>query len=39
VYYVDCHKDGGDFAWHKNNTSIQASELTFRTVFGEKWKK
>jgi pectinesterase len=39
VYYVDCHRDGGDFAWHKNNTSVKASELTFKTVFGEKWKK
>ena len=39
VFYVDCHKDGGDFAWHKNNTSVKASELTFKTIFGEKWKK
>jgi acetyl esterase/lipase len=39
VYYVDCHRDGGDFAWHKNNISVKVSELTFKTVFGEKWKK
>jgi pectinesterase len=39
VYYVDCHKDGGDFVWHKNNTSVKASDLTFKTIFGRNWKK
>ena len=22
IYYKKCEKEGGDFAWHKNNTEI-----------------
>jgi pectinesterase len=39
VYYSESHRDGGDFAWHKNNTNVKATEMTFKSIFGEKWKK
>ena len=39
VYYSGSHRDGGDYTWHKNNTSLKAADFTFKSVFGDKWKK
>jgi pectinesterase len=42
VYYFNCHKAGGDYAWHKNNLntapgSPDAGEINAGWVFGNKW--
>jgi pectinesterase len=39
VYYSNSHRDGGDYTWHKNNTSLKAMDITFKSVFGDKWIK
>lgn len=43
VYYFNCHRDGGDYAWFKNNLetakgSPNASDITVDWLFGGKWK-
>lgn len=43
IYYFNCHKDGGDYTWFKNNLetakgSPRASDLTIDWLFGGKWK-
>ena len=42
VYYYNCHKDGGDYAWFKNNLSSakgspSANEINALWVFGKRW--
>jgi pectinesterase len=42
VYYYDCHKEGGDYTWFKNNLntaqgSPKAEEITVDWVFKGKW--
>jgi pectinesterase len=39
VYYYNCHRDGGDFAWHANNLppGINAKEITLVWLFGNRW--
>jgi hypothetical protein len=39
VFYSGSHRDEGDYTWHKNNTSLKAADFTFKSVFGDKWKK
>jgi pectinesterase len=43
VYYFNCHRIGGDYAWHKNNLetapgSPDAKQINTEWVFGKKWK-
>ena len=40
VYYYNCHKDGGDFDWHKNNLpdSTGINEINVPWVYDYKWK-
>jgi pectinesterase len=37
VYYANCHRTGGDFAWHQTNTEMRSEGINFKTVFGDKW--
>lgn len=42
VYYANCHREGGDFAWHKNNLSTaegapKASKITAEWTYGGRW--
>jgi pectinesterase len=39
VYYYNCHRDGGDFAWHRNNlpAGVNAKEITINWLFKNKW--
>lgn len=43
VYYFNCHREGGDYHWHKDNLSTakgapKAKEVNAEWVFGGKWK-
>ncbi len=40
VYYYNCHKDGGDYEWHKNNlpTTLGINDITVAWVYDYKWK-
>jgi pectinesterase len=38
VYYANCHRAGGDFAWHQTNTNLRPEEINFTWVFGDNWK-
>ena len=43
VYYFNCHRDGGDFAWFANNLPAAAgltgpNEITPDWVFKRQWK-
>lgn len=43
VYYFNCHKKGGDFAWHADNLSTapgspKASDINADWVFKGRWK-
>jgi len=42
IYYFNCHKEGGDYAWHKDNLyaasgSPKADQINANWVFNEKW--
>lgn len=37
VYYHDCHHDGGDYAWHKNNLPVSPTRITVAWTFDGKW--
>ncbi|HEX8334519.1 MAG TPA: pectinesterase family protein [Segetibacter sp.] len=42
VYYYNCHRTGGDFAWHKDNlttakSGVQVKDITAAWVFNNKW--
>lgn len=39
VYYYNCHRDGGDYAWHKNNLPANVNEknITVKWLFGDRW--
>ncbi|HMK04210.1 MAG TPA: pectinesterase family protein, partial [Ferruginibacter sp.] len=39
IYYYNCKKEGGDFAWHKDNlpAGITLQNITPRWVFDNKW--
>ncbi|MFT3681449.1 MAG: pectate lyase [Ferruginibacter sp.] len=40
VYYYNCHRQGGDYAWHKNNLppSLGINDITAAWAFDYKWK-
>jgi PelA/Pel-15E family pectate lyase len=40
VYYYNCHKEGGDLAWHANNlpASLGINDITAAWVYDYKWK-
>jgi PelA/Pel-15E family pectate lyase len=42
VYYQNCHRKGGDYAWHQDNLSTaagapKASQITADWTFGGRW--
>ncbi len=37
IYYKNCHREGGDYAWHADNTEAEANDFSFKKVFGFKW--
>ena len=38
IFYADCHRIGGDFAWHQTNTNVKSADVNFTWVFRDKWK-
>lgn len=43
VYFYNCHREGGDFAWFANNMDkqvlkVQPQELKPAWLFGDRWK-
>lgn len=39
IYYYNCHREGGDFEWHKDNlTHISPKKITIAWTFDGKWK-
>jgi pectinesterase len=40
VYYYNCHRDGGDYAWHANNlpAGVEEKNITVNWLFDSKWK-
>lgn len=38
VYYQNCHRKGGDYAWHKDNLKILPKTITVDWTFEGKWK-
>lgn len=43
VYFYNSHREGGDYAWHKDNLetaegSPKVSEINLAWTFGERWK-
>ncbi|WP_341228092.1 pectinesterase family protein [uncultured Arcticibacterium sp.] len=37
IYYKNCHKDQGDYAWHQDNTDLTEKDFKFKKIFGKKW--
>lgn len=42
VYYSNCHREGGDFAWHRDNLNTaenapQPRQMTANWTFGGRW--
>ncbi|GAB2465751.1 hypothetical protein GCM10011375_33940 [Hymenobacter qilianensis] len=42
VYYANCHREGGDYAWHKDNLNTaenapQVRAITANWTFGGRW--
>ncbi|UEG49493.1 pectate lyase [Ferruginibacter lapsinanis] len=39
VYYFNCHKEGGDYQWHKNNmpAGVGVNDITPAWAFDYKW--
>lgn len=39
VFYNNCHREGGDFEWFKDNiTSADAQKMSIKTLFEGRWK-
>ena len=43
VYYFNCHRAGGDYAWHVDNLASAAGaptskDITVQWLFGNRWK-
>lgn len=38
VYYQNCHRAGGDYAWHANNLPIDPRMITLDWAFDGRWK-
>ena len=39
VYYYNCHRDGGDYAWYANNlpARVNGADITVNWLFKNKW--
>lgn len=39
VYYYNCHRDGGDYAWYANNlpARVNGTDITVNWLFKNKW--
>ena len=39
IYYYNCHREGGDYAWHKNNLpgEISINDINIPWVYDYKW--
>jgi pectinesterase len=37
AYFYNCHRDGGDYAWHTNNLSVAPEQITAAWTFAGKW--
>lgn len=39
VYYFNCHREGGDYAWHANNfpAGLEVTMVNARWAFDDKW--
>ncbi len=37
VYFYNCHRDGGDYAWHTNNLSFAPEQVTAAWTFAGRW--
>jgi pectinesterase len=39
VYYYNCHRDGGDYAWYANNlpARVDGADITVNWLFKNKW--
>lgn len=37
AYFYNCHRDGGDYAWHTNNPSFAPEQVTAAWTFAGKW--
>lgn len=38
VYYYNCHRTGGDYAWHADNLKIDPKIINTNWTFDGKWK-
>ena len=40
VYYFNCHREGGDYAWHKNNfpAGTDETDISSAWAFDDKWE-
>src|SRR5205814_5946582 len=37
AYFFDCHRDGGDYAWLKDNLPVAADQITAKWTFAGTW--
>jgi pectinesterase len=37
AYFFNCHRDGGDFAWHADNLAEKPETITAKWTFGGTW--
>src|SRR5262249_19150957 len=37
AFYQTCHRDGGDFAWHRDHLPVAAETITPAWTFGGTW--
>jgi pectinesterase len=38
IFYNNCHREAGDFAWFQTNTPKPDKQNLFQWVFENKWK-
>lgn len=36
-YFYNCHRTGGDYAWHVDNLPVEPDEITARWTFDGRW--
>lgn len=36
-YFYDCHREGGDYAWHANNLPVDPNDVTAQWAFDGRW--
>lgn len=37
AYFFDCHRDGGDYAWTRDNLPVPADQITAAWTFAKTW--